>query len=61
MCTDPSGDLRLHSGDPVALPNQMDALALHPELKARKSLRAIGKKVQEIPLRHQRDELAKGR
>src|SRR5665213_2012293 len=41
---------RLHSGDSVAHTNQVGALALHPELKARESLRAIGKKLQEIPL-----------
>ena len=51
---------RFHSGDPLAHANQVDALALHPDLKASESLRASGKKIQEIPLRHQRDEFAAG-
>ena len=55
------GRSRLHSHDPLAGSNQIHRLVLHPELKAGKSLGVIGKKVQKIPLRHQRDELARGR
>ena len=54
----PVGRTCFYSGDPIARPDQVNPFVPHPKLKASESLRAIGEKIQEIPLRHQRDKLA---
>ena len=52
---------RFHTNSSLAVADQVETLVLHPKLKAGKSLGARGKKIQKIPLRHQRDELRMGR
>jgi hypothetical protein len=50
--------LRPDPGDARARPNQIGGFGVHFEPKRRKPARAIREKVQEVPLRHDCDELA---
>ena len=45
----------------IALHKNARGLAFHSQMKAGIALRALGEKIQEIPLRHQHDEFAMGR
>ena len=50
-----------HAGDAAALLDQIDRFRPHVQVERRIALAALGQEVQEVPLRHQRDELAAGR
>ena len=50
-----------HARDAIALDDQVGRLGLHHELEAGIAPALLGDEIQEIPLRHQRDELAAGR
>ena len=55
---------RATSDDPcyaIAVPGQLDGFVPHAQVESRKSLRLFGEKIEEVPLRHQCDELAVGR
>src|SRR5713101_6504510 len=49
---------RAHAGHVFALKDQVDNFVLHAERKRREAFRLRGEKVQEIPLRHESNELA---
>src|SRR5207248_6249446 len=49
---------RLDSCDLFSIANQIDSLMLHSQIESGKFHCLSGKKVQKIPLRHQRDKLA---
>jgi len=50
--------VRPHADDAPAFLDQRGRFRLHLQMKARIALAAIGEEIQEVPLRHQRDELA---
>jgi len=50
--------LRSDPDDPLILLNQVHRLAVHPEVERWVAARLVGEEVEEMPLRHQRDELA---
>jgi hypothetical protein len=49
---------RLHSRDLSRIMNQSHYRMLHPKVEAGEQPGALREKIQKIPLRHQRDELA---
>src|SRR5436190_19516441 len=53
--------LRTQPDDPARLLDEIGDFIFHGQMKAGKSSARFGKEVKEIPLRHQRDELAAGR
>src|SRR5262249_7562896 len=55
------GGLDFHAHDPARLLDEAHRLSAHPEMKRRIACRLAGEEVEEIPLRHQRDEFAMGR
>src|SRR5262249_60363113 len=50
-----------HATDAAVILDQVDRIRLHAQMERRIALAAIGEEVEEVPLRHQRDELAAGR
>src|SRR5947208_14630554 len=52
--------LRPHAGHDAIARNEIGRFRFHVQMKARIALRVRGEEIQEIPLRHQRDELAAG-
>ena len=50
-----------HAGDAAALLDQVDRLGPHAQVEGRIALALLGQEIEEVPLRHQRDELAAGR
>lgn len=50
--------LRPHAGDAAALLDQPGHFMAHAQMEARKALAVVGEEIEEVPLRHQRDELA---
>ena len=55
-----AGCLSPHPGDLFSIAGQIDGLVLHSEVETREILGLPGKKIQKIPLRHQRDKFAMG-
>ena len=53
--------VRTSPDDAAALLDQISRLRLHPQIEARVAPAVRGEKIEKIPLRHQRDELAVGR
>src|SRR5580692_9803343 len=53
--------LRHYAANPSAFVDQIDRLVLQAQVEAGELLRLAGKKIQEVPLRHQRDKLAVSR
>ena len=49
---------RAHAGHAAAFLDQIGRFGLHAQMKARIALAVRGEEVEEVPLRHQRDELA---
>ena len=47
-----------HAGDPILVEKKIDHFMLHLQSKRRKSFCFGGKKIQEIPLRHESDKFA---
>jgi hypothetical protein len=56
----PVGGLRLHPHDPPVLGDQVGDLRVHQQMEGGIALAVRGEEVEEVPLRHQRDELAVG-
>ena len=56
-----SGVVGAHAGDAAALLDQIGRLRPHAQMERRITLAVLGEEIEEIPLRHQRDELAAGR
>ena len=52
----PSGVVRAHADDAPVLLDEVDDIGLHDELEVRIRARLVGEEVEEVPLRHQRDE-----
>ncbi len=52
---------RFQAHDPVAVLQELVHLRPHAQMKGRVALARLGQKVEEIPLRHERQELAVGR
>src|SRR5262249_12030975 len=50
-----------HSGDAAALLDQIDGLRAHAQVERRITATPVGEKIEKVPLRHDRDELAAGR
>ena len=50
-----------HADDAVALRDQIGGLGLHAQMEFRIALALLGEEIEEVPLRHQRDEFAAGR
>ncbi len=46
---------RAHAGDRAVLLDQVSALGLHHQMEGGEALRLLGQKIEEVPLRHQRD------
>ncbi len=55
------GRIGAHAGDAAAVLDLVDGLRTHPQMERRISLAVIGEEIEEVPLRHQCDELAAGR
>ena len=53
--------LRTQPDDAVALLDQIGRLGLHAQVEGPVALAVRGEKIEEVPLRHQRDEFAVGR
>ena len=53
--------LPAHPDDPAGFLDEVGDLGFHPQVKARQPAARFGEEIEEIPLRHQRDELAAGR
>ena len=51
---------RAHAGDPPVLLDQVRRLGLHAQIERRIALALLGEEIEEVPLRHQRDEFATG-
>src|SRR5947209_885359 len=47
-----------HAGDAISFLDQVDRLSLHAQTEARIAPAVTAKKIEKIPLRHQRDEFA---
>ncbi len=47
-----------HPGHAAAVPDQIDCLGTHAQIERPIAPRMIGEKIEEVPLRHQRNELA---
>ncbi len=52
---------RAHAGDAVAFVDEVGRLRLHHQMEAAIALAMRGKELEEVPLRHEGDELAVGR
>src|SRR5262245_63094298 len=52
------GRVGAHPGHAAALLDQIDRLSSHADVKRGIALALLGQKIEEVPLRHQRDELA---
>ena len=50
-----------HADDAIWLFQQVDRFRPHPQMERSIFLAVVGEEIEEIPLRHQRDELAAGR
>ena len=58
ISSSPSGVLARSAGDAAAFVDQVGGLGLHQQMKARIAPALLGEEIEEIPLRHQRDEFA---
>ena len=58
ISSSPSGDLRAHAGNAPILFDQIDRFRLHPQVERLITPTPICDKIEEIPLRHQRNEFA---